>query len=239
MEAPQPNNEASRLAALRDYRILDTAPEQAYDDVAKIAAAICRVPIAIMSLVDSERQWFKARVGLQAAETPRDQAFCAHTILQTKTLEVEDAAHDERFADNPLVQGDPGIRFYAGAPLITPTGHALGTLCVIDRKPRHLSPDQKASLESLARLVMTTLELRRVSAELAAAAAKIKTLHGMLPICCACKQIRNDEGYWEQVESYISQHTDATFTHSYCPKCLKIYFPNVEMGESARPNTPR
>ena len=208
--------------------MLDTAPERAYDDVTRIAASICAVPIAIVSLIDTDRQWFKSRLGLAVAETHRDQAFCAHTILKPELLEVEDATLDVRFADNPLVLGDPGIRFYAGAPLLTPAGHALGSLCVIDREPRKLSAEQKASLESLARLVMNNLELRRTAAELAAAAANIKTLSGMLPICCACKQIRNDQGYWQQVETYIAKHTDATFTHSYCPKCAKIYFPDVE-----------
>ncbi len=228
LKAPIPTNEASRLEALRQYRMLDTAPERAYDDVTRIAASICAVPIAIVSLIDTDRQWFKSRLGLAVAETHRDQAFCAHTILKPELLEVEDATLDVRFADNPLVLGDPGIRFYAGAPLLTPAGHALGSLCVIDREPRKLSAEQKASLESLARLVMNNLELRRTAAELAAAAANIKTLSGMLPICCACKQIRNDQGYWQQVETYIAKHTDATFTHSYCPKCAKIYFPDVE-----------
>lgn len=228
MKAPIPANEASRLEALRQYRILDTALEQSYDDITKIASFICGTPIAVVSLIDAERQWFKSRVGLSAAETPRDQAFCAYTIHQTTTLEVEDATKDVRFAANPLVLGDPNIRFYAGAPLVTAAGYALGSLCVIDRQPRKLNQEQKAGLEGLARLVMNNLELRRVAAELAAAATNLKTLSGMLPICCACKQIRNDEGYWQQVEAYISNHTDARFTHSYCPKCARIYFPGIE-----------
>lgn len=233
MKAPLPANEVSRLNALRQYRILDTMPEQSFDDITSLAAYITGAPIALISLVDEERQWFKSCVGLPVVETPREQAFCAYTIDKGEIMEVEDTTKDSRFADNPLVLGNPHIRFYAGAPLVTPTGHALGSLCVIDRQPRKLTAEQRTSLNSLARLVMKNFELRRVSAELAEAATNIKHLAGMLPICCACKQIRNDEGYWQQVETYISKHTDATFTHSYCPKCAKIYFPDYPGHEKS------
>jgi GAF domain-containing protein len=181
-----------------------------------------------MALIDRERQWFKTKVGEEKSETPREQAFCAHTILQTNLMEVEDARDDKRFADNPLVTSAPNLRFYAGAPLLTPDGHALGSLCVIDRHPRKLSTEQKECLESLAHLVMTTLELRRVSTELADAAANLKTLSGMLPICGGCKKIRNDGGYWKQVESYIQENTNATFSHGLCPDCSEKYFPGIK-----------
>lgn len=232
MKAPLPDDEAARLAALQQYHILDTAPENAFDDITKIAAFICGTPIAVMTLVDRERQWFKSRLGLTARETPREHAFCAHTILQTDLLEVEDAREDFRFANNPLVLGAPNIRFYAGAPLITNSGHALGSLCVIDRQPRKLSAVQRECLESLARMVMTTLELRQVSRELADAMANVKTLSGLLPICSGCKKIRNDEGYWNQVEVYISKHTDAHFTHGFCPECSEKYFPGIKPKSS-------
>ena len=228
MKAPLPDNEVARLEALRQYEILDTAPEQSFDDITKIAAFICGTPIAIMSLVDRERQWFKSRQGLPSDETPREHAFCAHTILEPKLMEVEDARNDRRFSNNPLVLNAPNIRFYAGAPLLTAEGHALGSLCVIDRDPRKLSKEQKSCLESLARLVMTTLELRRASSELARAATNIKTLSGMLPICSSCKEVRNDQGYWQQVEVYLQQHTDATFSHGLCPKCSEEYFPGIK-----------
>lgn len=233
MKAPLPDNEAARLEALRQYNILDTAPEQAFDDITKLAAFICGAPTAIMALIDRDRQWFKSRVGEAKTETPREQAFCAYTILQHNMLEVEDARNDRRFADNPLVTAAPNIRFYAGQPLLTASGHALGSLCVIDQQPRRLSTEQRACLESLARLVMTTLELRRVSSELAAAAANIKTLSGMLPICGGCKKIRNDGGYWKQVETYIAEHTDATFSHSLCPECSEKYFPGIRPRKQA------
>jgi GAF domain-containing protein len=228
MKAPLPDNEKARLAALESYRVLDTAPEQAYDDIVALATFICGTPIATVTFVDAERQWFKAQHGLASRETSRNIAFCAHTILDAKLMEVSDATKDRRFADNPLVLGDPHIRFYAGAPLITADGQALGSVCVIDREPRQLTDTQKTALEQLARLVMNNLEHRRVAAGLAEAATNLKTLSGLLPICGGCKEIRDDNGYWQKVETYISQHTDATFTHGLCPKCSRIYFPDID-----------
>ena len=216
-----PANETERLEALRSYHVLDTLAEDAYDDIAKVAAHICEVPIALISLVDQHRQWFKSKVGLKQEETVRDVAFCAHAILKPGPLIVKDAMKDERFAGSQLVKRPPHIRFYAGFPLINPNGHALGTLCAIDRKPRELSAKQKEMMEMLARQVMSRLELRRVSNQLAEALEHVKTLHGMLPICAWCKRIRDDHGYWSQVEAYVKQHSDAEFTHGICPECLE------------------
>jgi two-component sensor histidine kinase len=143
---------------------MDSAPEQGFDDIVKVAALICNVPMALISLVDSERQWFKAALGLAAPETPRDIAFCAHAIQQHGTFTVENAATDDRFRDNPLVTGDPNLRFYAGAPLETPDGLPLGTLCVLDTQPRSLTADQEFALQALARQVMAQLELRQALA---------------------------------------------------------------------------
>jgi PAS domain S-box-containing protein len=158
--APFPPNESARLSALRQYDILDTAPEDAFDDLACLAMQICGTPIALVSLIDPHRQWFKAKVGVTVCETSRDIAFCAHTILQHKIFEVPDALADPRFATNPLVTQDPFIRFYAGTPLVTSEGHVLGTLCVIDRVPRQLTSDQRQALTILGRQVMILLELR-------------------------------------------------------------------------------
>jgi PAS domain S-box-containing protein len=159
--APPPANEAERLERLRALAVLDTAPEPLFDTLSRLAAAICGTPIALLSLVDASRQWFKANVGLPGvSETPRELAFCAHAILDGEVLEVGDACADPRFAGNPLVTGEPGIRFYAGAPIELPGGVRLGTLCVIDRQPRRLDPAQREQLRELAAAAAQALELR-------------------------------------------------------------------------------
>ncbi|MES1243696.1 MAG: GAF domain-containing sensor histidine kinase [Acidobacteriota bacterium] len=160
-----PPNEAERLRALHQYRILDTLPEQVYDDLTRLAAQICSAPMALVSLIDAERQWFKARLGMEGTETERAVSFCAHSVATGEMLVVPDAHRDDRFFDNPSVLGDPFVRFYAGAPLVTPRGHALGTLCVIDRQPRNLSDGQLDMLRILGREVMSQLELRLHVAE--------------------------------------------------------------------------
>ena len=157
--APLSAKETLRLAKLRDYGILDTLPDSIYDDITALAASICQTPTALVSLVDINRQWFKSRIGLETSETPRSVAFCAHTIEQTGTLVVEDTYKDGRFKDNPLVTGPPFIRFYAGAPLLTPEGHALGSLCVIDYEPHPISESQLQALQVLSHQVMAQMEL--------------------------------------------------------------------------------
>jgi two-component system sensor kinase FixL len=157
---PIPANESDRRIALDRYKILDTLPEQVYDDLTRLAADICGTPIALISLVDKDRQWFKSRIGLEPTETPRDISFCGHAVAAKATLNVPDATQDPRFADNPLVVEVPNIRFYAGAPLITHDNYALGTLCVIDFQPRNLTEQQIRQLEILSRLVINQLELR-------------------------------------------------------------------------------
>jgi signal transduction histidine kinase/CheY-like chemotaxis protein len=165
VEALKPDDEEARLRALLSFGILDTDPEQAYDDLVLIASTICKTPIALVSLVDGQRQWFKARVGLEARETPRSLAFCSHAILQEETFVVRDASQDERFHDNPLVTRSPDIRFYAGHPIVTGTGHRIGTLCVIDTVPRDLTPEQLSALQALSRQVGQLLELRSALVE--------------------------------------------------------------------------
>lgn len=169
MSAPTVPNERKRLSVLWQYEVLDTVPEEIFDDLTELAARICEAPIALISLTDEKRQWFKSRVGLSAPEVSRDQSFCTHAISQPDLFIVPDASRDARFAQNPFVVGEPKIRFYAGAPLVTPDGCALGTLCVIDQVPRQLRPDQQRSLTILARHVVSQLELRRRSRELAQA----------------------------------------------------------------------
>ena len=238
MNAPLPTNEAERLAALKEYHILDTETEQSYDDITTLAAQICEAPIAMVSLVDDTRQWFKSRVGVAQQQTPREVAFCAHAILQSKPFIVKDATKDRRFADSALVTGEPHIRFYAGIPLTNPEGLALGTLCVVDHHPRRLSAAQQKALQALSRQIMTLLELKRVSTRLADALEQVKTLQELLPICAWCKRIRDDKGYWDQVEAYIHKSTGADFTHSICPQCLEKVNSEWEQKQSATNTAP-
>jgi GAF domain-containing protein len=233
-----PTNEAERLAALKEYHILDTETEQSYDDITALAAHICEVPIAMVSLVDETRQWFKSRVGMEQQQTPREVAFCAHAILQDKPFIIRDATKDKRFAGNSLVTGEPHIRFYAGIPLVNPEGLALGTLCVVDHQPRRLSAAQQKTLQALSRQIMALLELRRVSARLADALEHVKTLQELLPICAWCKRIRDDEGYWSQVEAYIHKYTGADFTHGICPQCLEKLHAKWKHKESGANTAP-
>lgn len=218
MAAPLPPNEPTRLAALRRHDLLDTAPEPAFDDLAALAAQICEVPIALMSLVDEHRQWFKAKVGIHATETPREHAFCAHAILGTEPFVVEDAANDPRFADNPLVTGAPSIRFYAGAPLIDADGHALGAVGVIDRRARTLRPAQLDALQKLARQVTTLLALRQTKAEREAVQPTLAMLREVLPMCAWCKRVRSGAD-WRMVEDFLADTFGAQPSHGICPDC--------------------
>lgn len=222
MEAPHPTNETERLAALESYDILDSDNEAAFDDLVLIASRVCDAPIALVSLIDEDRQWFKARVGLDAPETPREHAFCAHAILADETLVVGDAESDPRFRDNPLVVGRPDIRFYAGAPMRDSRGYGLGTLCVIDSRPRiddPLTPDQLDTLEALSRQAVYLLELRRTSAQLADALHRTKLLAPLVPVCAWCNRVRDDADYWSSIEEYLHEQAGVGTTHGICPTC--------------------
>lgn len=201
-------DEAARLAALRRYRILDTDPERAFDDLTMLASHICRTPIALITLVDADRQWFKSRVGVSISETSRSVSFCTHAIRQRELFVVPDARASETFRDNPFVTAEDGIRFYAGAPLVTPDGHALGTLCVLDKVPRTLTAEQVEALCALKRQVEAQLELRahlieleqalndrdraeaeqrRLIGELRGSLDNVRKLSALLPLCSDCE----------------------------------------------------
>src|SRR4051812_9694864 len=203
-----PINEPERLAALQRYQILDTEPERAFDDLTMLASHICGTPMALITLVDADRQWFKSRIGITPSETSRTISFCSHAIKQRDLFIIPDARDDERTRDNPLVTGDPHIRFYAGAPLITPDGFALGTLCVVDCVTRTLTPDQVEALDALRRQVQSQLELRRHVFDLELALEErdqaqaqqtalieqlrksnenVRRLSAMMPFCSTCQ----------------------------------------------------
>jgi GAF domain-containing protein len=245
---PIPENEAERLNTLRGYGILDTRPEDGFDDLTRLAASVCKTPISLISLLDEDRQWFKSKIGLEFCQTPREDAFCAHAIMSTELFVVPDASQDPRFATNPLVQGELHVRFYAGAPLAAPNGHHLGALCVIDRVPRQLNHTQMESLRILSRQVMaqvilgknlhdlrTALQARedmehdmeQLIQDFQAARSTIKALNGLIPICAWCKKVRDDRGYWKQVEAYITHTTGVDTTGSICPECFQKNFEDV------------
>jgi len=164
---PIPHNETSRLKALQEYKVMDTLPEQAYDNFTRLAALICKTPIALITLLDEERQWFKSRIGLEKTEIPREDSICNHAIIAPDSiLVVNDATQDQRFVNNPLVVSEPNVRFYAGMPLVTSSGEALGTICVMDDKPHAITPEQLDALRVLASEVMGQFELRRSIAHL-------------------------------------------------------------------------
>ena len=216
--APLPIDENERLEKLKNYNILDTLPEMDFDDFTRLASHICGTPIALVSLVDKSRQWFKSRIGLNAMETPRDVAFCSHAILNDEVFVVEDSLKDDRFKDNPLVIGDPVVRFYAGAPLITPSGHKVGTLCVIDNIPRHLSTSQIDALAMLSRQVVNQLELRMINKEvkksaklksnfLATMSHEIRTpLHGIIGF----SQLLADQKLSRNAANYVQHISDCS-----------------------------
>jgi diguanylate cyclase (GGDEF)-like protein len=195
--------ELNRLQVLESYAILDTKKEAIFDEVAQMAASLCDTPIALVSFVDGSRQWFKARVGIELEETPRDIAFCAHAIEVREPFVVNNAATDPRFDSNPLVIAEEGIRFYAGAPLITAEGHALGTLCVIDRVPRELSADRLEGLKLLSQRLMAHLELRKKYAELMRENQKkiaaLESSHAQLDVL-----VRSQRAQIEQLAQYNS-----------------------------------
>ncbi len=236
MPVPIPPNESARLRALQRYQILDSGVEESFEDLVRLAAMIAGTPSSSITFIDDERQWLKAKVGLTIDATSRDVAFCAHTILGDQVLMVPDTALDPRFADNPFVVADGGIRFYAGAPLLTADGHALGAVCALDRWPRSLSASQLHGLELLSRTVVRQLELRKTSYQLAEALASIRVLEGLVPMCASCHRIREDERYWKQVDAWLSARADVMVSHTLCPDCVGKLYP--EFADEVTPPPP-
>lgn len=217
MKPPIPSNEAERMRSLRLYRIIDSGSEKAFDDLTRLAAAICETPISLITLIEGERQWFKSKVGMTMTETSRDVSFCAHALVDNRMLVVEDATKDPRFADNPYVTAEAPVRFYAGAPLVMADGNSLGTLCVVDRKPRQLSPHQLEALGILRQAVVSQIELRR-------ALADFRLVEQLLPICAWCRDVRNPDGSWRALHDYVAAAMPVT--HGMCPRCSKSMLQN-------------
>jgi len=238
-----PEFEQERLKALSEYRILGTRPEQSYDDITHMASLVCETPIALLSLVDSERQWFKSKVGIEAEETPRDWSFCAHAIHTDQPLIVTDALRDDRFVDNPLVCGDPKIRFYAGFPLNNEAEHRIGTLCVIDRKPSQLSDNQIQIMKALSRQVVSFLDLRKRSINLLESFCSVGKSTGIISTCSYCRKAKDESGSWVHLDQYLAKRSTLNFSHGICDSCIEEHFPEVleawqaesrESGEDVR-----
>jgi PAS domain S-box-containing protein len=231
------NNEASRLEALRQYQILDTPPEEAFDDLAFLAAQICNTPIALINLIDANRQWFKAKVGLDVQEMPRDTGFGSICIENGEVLIIPDTLADERFATNPIVTyGGLCVRFYAGVPLLAPGGEAIGTLCIGDRVPRQISPKQVEALQAFSRLVVRQLEIRQTLAELASIKQEYKqgqeTLLDIVTDAIVVQDLSNKILLWNKnseklygwkSEEAIGKQSDELFSIEALPQNLEIY----------------
>lgn len=211
-----PANESQRLQTLQLYKILDTGAERAFDDLTRLAATVCETPISLVSFIDRKRQWIKSCFGLEITETSRDAAFCAYTILEDGLTVVEDATEDPRFADNIYVTGEPGIRFYAGAPLTVGDGLNIGSLCVIDTRPRTLTANQLESLRVMRDAVTTQLEMKRNVADLEA-------LERALSMCAWCHKVCTEhegEHRWQPLHEYVADQTPVS--HGICPECQKV-----------------
>ncbi len=241
LETPE---NSRRLAPIPDGVRHDLIPE----DCVTLASEICGVPIALLSTVDRNRLLFSAAIGIDSAESEREQAFCSYVLLEPEMQVVSDVWEDPRFAGNPLIAADPPIRFFAGAPLLSQEGYALGTLCALDRQPKRLSPSQLSSFDALSRSVAAMLDARRLSRSLAQAnealacdlrghqkseqqanvliralqgdESGLKILRGLLSMCSYCKSIRDEEGEWRRLEACITLNPEARFSHGICPDCL-------------------
>lgn len=238
IEAAIPPDEDARLATLRSYRVLDTPPEPVYDRLTELAAAVAETPMALISLIDADRQWFKSRVGIDVMETDRCIAFCAHTILNAEPLVIDDVTADPRFADNPLVGGAPHIRSYAGFPLVAPSGCRLGTLCVVGTEPQTLSRHQQSILSTIATQVQIYLEMRRKAAmddglagtSLDRIAQEITTtLEGI----AAAQQYLDEAELTEESRFHLSSSQHATAHLAYVVGDLLDRLEAVPLGETA------
>jgi GAF domain-containing protein len=221
----QPAHEQARLDALLRYGILDSPPERRFDDIAKLAAAALDMPIAMVSLVDDDRQWSMATVGIARGDVPRAQSFCTHALTQDWLLVIEDASIDPRVNATIMVSGPLQARFYAGAPLITPEGQRVGTVCVMDKTPRTLARRELDILAGLARQTVELLEHRLTAARLGDAQQRLQTMATLIPICSHCRKVRDEDNHWLTLERLVQAKTGSRFTHGICPDCVREHYP--------------
>ena len=229
MNFPTPENEQERVELLRKLDILDSLAESSYDFIVGVASRLFDSPVAFISFLDENRQWFKATVGLEVKETPREVAFCNYTILNENILVVEDMQQDDRFKNNPFVKDDPSFRFYAGFPITLGDDLRIGTVCVLDNKPRTFSENDKMLLKELAEHVTDLIKIRKISDELREKNREVQELQKLIPICSWCGKIKDDQNYWQSVESYISQQQHSKITHSICDDCSKNLTEDMEL----------
>ncbi len=225
LPSPRVAPEQARLDALRGYGVLDCAPEARYDEIARLAATALDMPVAMVSLVDADRQWSLAAFGIARGEVPRGQSFCTHAIGHDEPLVITDAGSDSRVSSTLLVTGSTKARFYAGAPLVTPHGHHVGTVCVFDRSPRVLTRRELDILVGLARQTVELLEHRLIAAQLLEARARLQTMVSLIPICSHCRKVRDETNSWLTLERMVQAKTGSRFTHGICPECVREHYP--------------
>lgn len=225
--AMTPTRERARLDALRRYGVLDCEPEQRFDDIVMLASSVLEMPIAMISLVDKQREWSLAATGIERGELPRDDSPCVHAILDDEPLVIHDTVMDPRVSSSPLVTDEPHIRFYAGAPLITPSGYRVGALSVLDQIPRMLGERELAILTRLAAQVVELLEHRLTAARLVDALQRLQTMASLIPICSHCRKVRDGSNHWMSLERFVQATTGSRFTHGICPDCVREHYPDA------------
>lgn len=218
-----PLDDAERLEALRRTGLLDGDPDPTLDRLTRLASRILQAPVSLVTLIDEDRQFFASQVGASEPwasrrESPLSYSLCKHVVAERDAMVIPDATKDERVCENDAVS-ELGVRAYVGVPLVTAEGHAIGSFCVMDGRPRDWSDDDLEILRDLAMAAMAEIELRMTVRALDEALGRIRTLRGLIPICTSCKNVRDDAGYWQRVEQFVTHHSDATFTHGLCPDC--------------------
>lgn len=234
-----PLDDADRLEALRRSGLLDGDPNPTLDRLTRLASRILDAPVSLVTLIDRDRQFFASQVGAaepwaSRRESPLSYSLCKHVVAERRAVVIPDTAGDERVRDSDAVT-ELGVRAYAGVPLVTADDHAIGSFCVMDGRCRDWCDDDLDILRDLAGAAMSEIELRTAVRALDAALGRVRTLRGLIPICTSCKNVRDDEGFWQRVEQYVTDHSDATFTHGLCPDCIDEIYGKAFLGRDRDP----